>query len=185
MISSSFTGNEMVTDRQFVSKVELETEIKQLKEELSLRIRDVDMHKREATFVWEFKVDDLLKSTNRNRTPSFYCSSMRWHFFVETNPTEQSLSCYLKCEANSSWSSWSIEVLYDFTLLAQTPKAKDKYWSTGKMKLFNEDSKRWGTSTFVKLTELTGRTNSFVKNGMIKIQAHLIADKLMITSLKK
>ena len=177
----------MVTDRQFVSKVELETEIKQLKEELSLRISDV--HKREVTFVWEFKVDDLLDSTKRNYSPAIGCAGMNWFLNVQassvTDLTGRNLECYLNCEANIRNVNWSIEVLYDFTLLAQTPKAKDKYWSTGKMKLFNEDSKRWGTSTFVKLTELTGRTNSFVKNGMIKIQAHLIADKLMITSLKK
>ena len=164
---------------------QLSTELTKLKNELILRIGYVDIHKKEAMNIFDFKVPDLvLNQKKSNFSPFFYCQGLRWYVMLQpakrNDSTVDFIGCFIICDNKSDCTNWSVGASYELTLLAQSPGIQNRCFSSMVQRIFKRENQgAWGFQNFIRLAELIDPNNGFVKDQTIKIKVHLQADTIV------
>ena len=149
--------------------------------EMQKRIEDVVLYDSEITFGFEFDVNEFLESKDfKQESELFYCGGINWYLLLNANELDKKhLSFFLYSSKKSNVYEWSININYEFRIINQLDKTKNKTVKLDNY-LFENKTGGYGYLKFITKDELTN--DGFVKDGKIKAQVYLKTDKFSKTS---
>ena len=145
----------------------------ELRSELTLQIKSLDIDRPEVSFKFELAgVSKLFEHIGDYReSGSFRCAGLLWSLYVSARQfvEERTLSFYLRCQHGpNDWSCW---VEYKLILFSKLPELK---YVTKHSDIFS-DARVKGSKWFISYEELTDESNGYVEDDKILLGVEMKA----------